>query len=199
MEDLQHKEITEGEQHIIHNFKFNTIEERDLYVLLEEDINKICLVIEPYGFYALKDLMPTWKTLNTLTISVDDLEIYSKDEINNLLNGKINKYDIGTNEFKCGYTRNGKEVFGIEVDCGALPNNAIKLIAIPNYNTLYNYWIDTKNSYAGVNKTKIPMPHVSRTPLNSVSIALTEDKIQIATNVDHSTNTAKIVLNYTKE
>lgn len=64
MEDLQHKDIAEGEQHVIHNLKFGTIGERDSYVPIEEDLYKVCLVLNPFGFFALSGINPTkWESM----------------------------------------------------------------------------------------------------------------------------------------
>ena len=64
IEKLQHKGIGEGEQHIIHNLKFTTMGERDLYVPLEEDLYKVCLVLNPYGYFSLSGINPIkWESM----------------------------------------------------------------------------------------------------------------------------------------
>lgn len=199
---MQHRDVKAGDVHVIHDFKFLNIEERDAYEPKAEDLDKICLVVEPYGFFALQSVEPTkWGPLSTVTVSLKDFEVYTKEETNILINKKIESFNISSSEFKCGYTRNGKEVFGIEVDCGALPNATIKLIEIPNHNANYNYWIDITKSYARTsNKSSlITIPYVANAPYH-VSIDLTDGKIRI---IPYSNRTAftetKIVLNYTKE
>lgn len=109
IEELQHKGIGEGEQHVIHNLKFGTIGERDSYVPIEEDLYKVCLVLNPFGFFALSGINPIkWEsmgasesgnnliaevTLNTTQTSViiDGLDINLhksyKVEIENVSNG----------------------------------------------------------------------------------------------------------------
>ena len=82
---MQHKDVGTGSNHIIHNYQFADIAERDQFVGTEEDLNKVCLVLEPYGFYAIKNINPIeWKTLSTVTINLEDYEVYTKEEINEM-------------------------------------------------------------------------------------------------------------------
>jgi len=199
---MEHKNIKKGNIHIIHNLEFANITERDSYTPTTEDINKICLVLEPYGFFALRSIEPIdWRGLSSITIDLADFSVYSKDQTNELLNFKSDTYDIGATEYKCGYKRGGKEVFGIEVDCGALPNSTTKLTPIPNYNSNFNYWIDTSKSYSKDSvKHVIPLPNVAGSPYHILADILPEDKIRIITSANYTGfTTTKITLNYTKE
>ncbi|GEM_PF-4742000 len=218
---MQHKDVKTGNIHVIHNFEFANVGEMNGYVASVEDLNKIALVNAPYGFYALKSIEPIeWKQLGGVEINVGDLDVYLKDEanqifmsgdeVNTVINEKIvnkqDNYNISVTEYKCGYTRGGKEVFGIEVDCGALPNATQKLVAIPNYNTGYKYWINTSESYTTkTDKSAVmPLPYI---PVNAntannaawVNLHLTNGNILIQTYGNLTTYTeTKIVLNYTK-
>jgi len=178
------------------------IEERDAYEPKGEDLDKICLVVEPYGFFALQSIEPKkWSALSTVTVSVEDFEVYTKEQTNTLLSKKMGTYNISSSEFKCGYTRNGKEVFGIEVDCGALPNNAIKTIPIPSYNANHNYWIDISNSYSKTSNknSMITLPYVANAPYH-IGLDITGGNIRIIPYSDRTAFTeTKITLNYTKE
>lgn len=201
---MQHRDVKTGDIHVIHDFKFLNIEERNAYEPKTEDLDKVCLVVEPYGFFALQSVEPTkWSPLSTVTVSVEDFETYTKEQINTLLNKKAESYNVSAEEYKCGYTRNGKEVFGLEVDCGTLPNATTKLIEIPNYNENFKYWINSAESYAKSGKEwTVPLPFTSNTGTNqyAMSIMLNFNKIRITTLYDFSFyEITKIVLNYTKE
>jgi len=199
---MQHRDAKKGNIHIIHNFEFENIEEMNSYVGSEEDLNKICLLLEPYGFYALKNIEPIeWKPLSTITINLEDYSVYSKEENNILLNKKSDIYNISGIEYECGYTRGEKQVYGIEVDFGALPNATTKTIPIPNFNENYNYWIDEKNSYTGNSTTRSPVNRSasSATANNQFFTILASGEIKITTLINVTTyTTTKIVLNYTK-
>lgn len=200
---MQHREVKAGDIHVIHDFKFLNIEERDAYGPKAEDLDKICLVVEPYGFYALQSVEPKkWSPLSTVTVSLNDFEVYTKEQTNTLLNKKIETYNISSSEFKCEYTRNGKEVFGIEIDCGALPNNTTKIIQIPNYNENNKYWLG-KGNYAEQETTAgavITLPRADARKINYCIDIVIQKKvgISIVTKTDYSSYNAKIVLNYTK-
>ncbi|AFL69754.1 hypothetical protein [Sulfurospirillum barnesii] len=205
---MQHRDVKAGDVHVIHNFKFMSESERDLYKAKEEDLDKICLVVEPYGFYALKSIEPIqWKPLSTITVSVEDFEVYTKEQIITMLNKKAEAYNVSGTEYKCGYTRNGKEVFGIEVDCGALPNATTKAITIPNHNSLNKYWINSGESYTMPKdrSSTMPLPYI---PVNAntanngawINLFLQNGTIKIQTYANLTIYTeTKIVLNYTKE
>ena len=214
---MQHKDVKKGNVHVIHNFEFGNVNEMNSYVASVEDLNKVALVNAPYGFYVLKSIEPIeWKIFGGVEINVGDLDVYSKDEANQLfmsedevntiidekIASKQDNYNISVTEYKCGYLRNGKEVFGIEVDCGALPNATIKTIAIPNYNASYKYWIDTSKSYSkSTNGGTIPIPHTSNSNTSNFNISAMisngDIKIQSFYNFTFYDST-KIVLNYNK-
>lgn len=108
-------------------------------------------------------------------------------------------YDINTTEYITGNYRNDKIIYGIEVNCGPLPNNMTLSVQIPNYNSAYIYWIDTTNCYTrqpGVN-TLNPTEYYDGSI--RVSTILNFPYIKIITNKNMSAYTiTKIVLNYTK-
>jgi hypothetical protein len=107
--------------------------------------------------------------------------------------------DITTTEFDAGYKRGGKQVYGVEVDVGALPNTANKKAVIPDYDASYVYWF-ASGSYARNTTTTatIPLPYQS---LNPVFIWKRMDNlIAINTSSDMSAyGETKIILNYTKD
>ena len=76
---MQHKDAPTGHMHIIHNFEFATVEERNSYTPTSEDLNKICLVNNPYCFYALKNVDPIeWRILGEVVVNVGNLDVYTK-------------------------------------------------------------------------------------------------------------------------
>lgn len=201
---MQHKAVGLGDTHKIYNYEFETIAERDAFIPSLEDLKSICLVDSPFSYYTLKSIEPVeWEPLGTITINLEVFSIYSQEEILELLSGKQNTYDITSSEYKCGYSRGGKEVFGIEVDFGALPNNTTKSVAIPNYNANYNYWIDTSKSYSQNSTETIPLPRAPSGLSNNsywIDIIILSPNIRIITASNYSSYTkTKVVLNYTKE
>jgi len=202
---MQHEEIEKGNIHIIHNLEFANITERDSYTPSTEDINKICLVLEPYGFFALRSIEPIdWRGLSSITIDLADFSVYSKDQTNELLNFKSDTYDIGATEYKCGYKRGGKEVFGIEVDFGTIPSNTSKTATIPNFDNMDKIWINTSESYtkSQVQNQTLAIQHLPASTTSwgiMLCIDHTAKQILVRTNGDYSTYTeTKIILNYTK-
>lgn len=86
---MQHKDVKKGNVHVIHNYEFEDITKMNEFIGSEEDLNKVCLVLEPYGFYALKSINPSeWKALSTITINLEDYEVYTKDEINEMFQNR---------------------------------------------------------------------------------------------------------------
>lgn len=199
---MEHKNIEKGNIHIIHNFEFANITERDGYTPTMEDLNKVCLVLDPYGFFALKSIEPTdWRGLSSITIDLTDFSVYSKEQTDELLNLKSDSYDIGVTEYKCGYKRGGKEVYGIEIDFGALPNATAKGVKIPNYNSNNTYWVDTSKSYAENTQYKYTLPRIEPKSISygiDIFIDKTSGTVVINSKINYSTYNAKIVLNYTK-
>lgn len=174
---MQHKEIKETNVHIIHNMKFSTTTERDSYMPTQEDLYKICLVMNPYHFFSLKSLEPIeWELIGNQTVNTIQLK-----------NGV---------ETLAGWKRNGKDVYQMEIDCGTFPNTTSKMIAIPNFNTSYTYWIDHSKSYVESNNF-----YASVEFLNSRTCYIDKIGYQIVlyASSDQSTyNTTKVVINYTK-
>ena len=99
----------------------------------------------------------------------------------------------------------GKQVYGMRINCGALPNAATKTIDIPSYATSYTYWF--KEGFA-LNPTTgdtriLPFVHYSATT-NQVSLFLDQGTsnavgtVQIVTYLDYSSWDGIITLHYTK-
>ena len=111
-----------------------------------------------------------------------------------LLKKDSNNFNIGSAEYRTGNKRNDKDIFGIEIDFGSLPNNVVKEMLIPNYNPDYRYWIDLSSSYTFNNDTNTSSPlyveGIFKVVGNNVICKTTENK-------SNFTET-KIVLNYTK-
>ena len=57
----------------------------------------------------------------------------SSSPVKSLYTGSLNELRQNV-ETHAGYRRDGKDVYQIEVDFGAMPNNTAKNVAIPNYN-----------------------------------------------------------------
>jgi|GEM_PF-2322164 len=67
---MEHRDIQKGNVHVIHNFEFTDITERDAYIPSVEDLKKICLVNSPFSYYALRSISPTvWEGLGGGTTS----------------------------------------------------------------------------------------------------------------------------------
>jgi len=117
--------------------------------------------------------------------------------------GKLNyDYNISSSEYIIpGKFRNGKQVYGIEIDCGALPNASVKTVSIPNYNSNYQYLINGSESYSSGTSSTISLPYAS--PVTNQSLELVIDKtsgnLRFTTLIDWSAyTTTKVVLEYTK-
>jgi len=108
------------------------------------------------------------------------------------------KMNISTSEFVTNATRGNKTVYGIEVDIGALPNNAEKLVSFA-FNSSFTYWIDSQNSYFANNTGSYPL-NFSDIVGNTVSCFLNKsnNKISINTTDDKSSFNGRIVILYTK-
>ena len=123
--------------------------------------------------------------------------------MNSLIGGGDSvQYDIGSNEFVLPYTRNGKRVYGREVDFGTLPNTATKTVPIPEYNASYKYWIDFQSSYS-----RNYINHVLGLSFAggnvgidySINAAIISSDIRIITYYNFSSYIeTKVVLHYTK-
>ena len=121
----------------------------------------------------------------------------SSSPVKSLYTGSLNELNLNQ-ETHAGYKRNGKDVYQIEVDCGSMPNNTTKNIAVPNYNASYMYWI-ASGSHAkdssSPNIISLPYPSTTTTAMcwiNGSNISL------LTTATWWVTYTAKVVLHYTK-
>ena len=133
--------------------------------------------------------------------------VYKDDKLipyvvtNVLYTGSLNELNLNQ-ETHAGYRRNGKDVYQIEVDCGALPNATYKTVDIPNYNASYTYWLSS-DSYAfrGSDNTRLPLPYVaSNTGVDyNVGASTVGNIILLLTSSNlSSVNISKVVLHYTK-
>lgn len=128
-------------------------------------------------------------------------DVYSKIEVDSL----ISSIDTGSNavisltEYLTGNKRGSKDIYGIEIDLGALPDTTAKQVSF-TFNSSYTYWIDASNSYSSSSSEVITIPYVGYIGDDvSVKLDKTNNKIVIITAKDRSafTNT-KLVLLYTK-
>lgn len=55
---MQHKDVGTGSNHIIHNYQFADIAQRDQFIGTEEDLLKVCLVLTPFSYYTLSSINP---------------------------------------------------------------------------------------------------------------------------------------------
>ena len=99
----------------------------------------------------------------------------------------------------------GKQVYGMRINCGELPNATTKTIDIPSYATSYTYWF--KEGFAlnpATGDTRIlPFVHFY-TATNQISLFLDQGTsnavgtVQIVTSIDYSSWNGIITLHYTK-
>lgn len=125
----------------------------------------------------------------------------SSSPVKSLYAGSLNEIRQNV-ETLAGYKRNGKDVYQIEVDCGALPNATMKTVDIPNYNASYTYWLSS-DSYAfrGWDNTRLPLPYVaSNSGVDyNVGASTVGNFILILTSSNlSSVDVSKVVLHYTK-
>lgn len=65
---MEHRDIQKGQIHVIHNFEFADIAERDAYIPSIEDLKKVCLVNSPFSYYALRAINPAiWEAFGAGT------------------------------------------------------------------------------------------------------------------------------------
>lgn len=107
-------------------------------------------------------------------------------------------YDISSTEYVLPFTRNGKIVYGIEVDCGAMPNNTTKNVAIPNYNNAYDYDIVKFKASDSTYHINVPIQWNSTTYIERW-ITRASGSLTIVSNFNASSLTGKAVLEYTKD
>lgn len=120
------------------------------------------------------------------------------DATQTALDNKVDVYNISTTEYNTGVKRGTKEVFGIEIDLGLLPNSGTKDVAF-TFNPLFTYWIDTSNSYASSSSEVITLPYLGFIG-DEVSVKLDRVNNKIVTMAanDRTTLTGKLVILYTK-
>lgn len=96
-------------------------------------------------------------------------------------------------------TIDGKQVYGMRVDCGYLPNNSIKAISIPNYNSAYSYSINFGESHAhGASNFDLPL-NFYYSPTQYILAYVENSNIKIKnTEASWVNNIAYVTLHYTK-
>lgn len=138
---------------------------------------------------------------NVVSGKANSTDVYSKIEVDSLISG----IDTGSNivisstEYLTGNKRGSKDIYGIEVDLGALPDSTTKQVSF-SFNSSYTYWVDTSNSYSASSSEVITLPYVGYIGDDvSVKLDKTNNKIVIISAKDRTsfTNT-KLVLLYTK-
>ena len=111
------------------------------------------------------------------------------------------QYNISITEYVLPFTRDGKVVYGMEVDCGAMPNAVTKTVAIPNYVATNFYWIDFQNSYTydtELKNTRGMTYGSNSTTLHNARV--TGSNIEIVCSYNATAfDTTKVVLLYTKD
>ena len=123
----------------------------------------------------------------------------SSSPVKSLYTGSLKELNLNQ-ETHAGYRRNGKDVYQIEVDCGALPNTTHKYSTIPNYNASYRYWFSS-DSYAfnSSGNIQLPLPYVGSSAINNICVWTENNSIGINTYTNLSTyDITKVVLHYTK-
>lgn len=110
------------------------------------------------------------------------------------------QYNISAAEYILPFKRNGKTVYGKEIDFGALPNNTTKTVA-HGVTAPSALWIDLNASFIkAVDGSTFPMSYVDKSSLlNQITSFSNLTSVGIITGIDRTTYTAKIVINYTKE
>ena len=134
-----------------------------------------------------------------ITVEYTKIADTSSSPVKSLYTGSLNELNLNK-ETHAGYRRNGKDVYQIEVDCGAMPNNTIKFTPIPNYNASYTYWVSS-DSYTvqSPENILITLPYVSPTAADNSSVNALGNSIRILTGTIWSAYTeTKVVLHYTK-
>lgn len=106
-------------------------------------------------------------------------------------------YNISSTEYVLPYTRNGKTVYGIEIDCGNMPNNTTKNVAIPNYNNAYDYDIVKFKASDATYHINVPIQWSATTYIERW-ITRSSGSLTIVSNFNASSLVGKAVLEYTK-
>lgn len=111
----------------------------------------------------------------------------------------VGGYVIGATEVSTGSTRNGKVVYTKEIDCGAMPNNTTKTVAVAGLSAYSDVWLDTQNSMAYSSTTALALPYAGGTYQATIIIDKSTNQFRIIVNNDFTAyTTTKVVLRYTK-
>jgi len=105
------------------------------------------------GAYAAASHTHQLKTINGQSIEGSgNIDVSGSASVVNIVTGV---------EYLVPKTIDGKQVYGICVECGTLPNNTIKNVAIPYFQSSYKYWVNTSDSfaYAPTISAVIPIPY----------------------------------------
>lgn len=99
-------------------------------------------------------------------------------------------------ETRCGVWVDGKPLYRKVIDIGALPNNTTKYINhnISNIDIITNYYGVCKSS----NNIHFKLPYTSVTTTGSIQVYCTNTQIAVQTDVDRSSYSGYIVIEYTK-
>lgn len=120
------------------------------------------------------------------------------DGLQTSLDSKINSYNISNIEYNAGIKRNNKDIYGLEVDLGNLPDTGIKEIPFI-FDINYQYWVDTSNSYASDSDEVITLPYGGYIGDDvSVKLDRLNNKIIIITSRDRTSLIGKLIILYTK-
>ncbi len=103
-------------------------------------------------------------------------------------------------ETLAGYKRNGKDVYQVEIDLGALKNKGYTVADIPNYNPEYKYWIDVSKSYIHNPTADVTLPFTyPADQYGYIQPAINKHTVQVWSQGDRTAYTDnRVVLNYTK-
>ena len=127
----------------------------------------------------------------------------SSSPIKSLYNGSLNEVKQNQ-ETHAGWKRNGKDVYQIEIDFGFLPNATTKSVLVSNILPTYIAWIDNSKSYVYTGDANneyypvnIPSP-INLTYQIGCWVSPKTQSLNIVTGINRSTQTARVVINYTK-
>ena len=127
----------------------------------------------------------------------------SSSPVKSLYTGSLNELNLNQ-ETHAGYRRNGKDVYQIEVDFGFLPNATTKSVPVPILEPTYVAWIDNAKSYVYSGDTyneyyPVNMPGPTNLTYQiGCWVSPKTQTVNIVTGINRSTQTARVVINYTK-
>lgn len=127
----------------------------------------------------------------------------SSSPIKSLYTGSLNEIRQNV-ETLAGYKRNGKDVYQIEVDFGFLPNATTKSVVVPILEPTYICWIDGSNSYIYASDVYNEYYPVNMPSPGNIThqigcwVSPKTKSVNVTTGINRSTQSAKIVINYTK-